>query len=125
MIQGPICAKVYPEGIQPIQGNNCGLIPLCLATTLTLIKTHYYGGWFVPFRLFAAKRHYAQRRQKAMRKDEKTKKRHTKRQNKAMRNDEKTRPAEQKELSARKDEITPCEKTPFETLMVSPEGKTK
>ena len=28
MNQGPICAKVYPEGIQPIKGNNCGLIPL-------------------------------------------------------------------------------------------------
>ena len=27
MNQGPICAKVYPEGIQPIKGNNCGLIP--------------------------------------------------------------------------------------------------
>ena len=26
MNQGPICAKVYPEGIQPIKGNNCGLI---------------------------------------------------------------------------------------------------
>ena len=27
MNQGPICVKVYPEGIQPIKGNNCGLIP--------------------------------------------------------------------------------------------------
>ena len=27
MNQGPICAKVYPEGLQPIKGNNCGLIP--------------------------------------------------------------------------------------------------
>ena len=27
MNQGPICAKVYPKGIQPIKGNNCGLIP--------------------------------------------------------------------------------------------------
>ena len=27
MNQGPICAKVYPEGIQPIKENNCGLIP--------------------------------------------------------------------------------------------------
>ena len=27
MNQGPICAKVYPQGIQPIKGNNCGLIP--------------------------------------------------------------------------------------------------
>ena len=27
MNQGIICAKVYPEGIQPIKGNNCGLIP--------------------------------------------------------------------------------------------------
>ena len=25
--QGLVCAKVYPEGIQPIKGNNCGLIP--------------------------------------------------------------------------------------------------
>ena len=28
MNQGTICAKVYPEGIQPIKGNNCGLIPI-------------------------------------------------------------------------------------------------
>ena len=28
MNQGPICAKVNPEGIQPIKGNNCGLIPV-------------------------------------------------------------------------------------------------
>ena len=27
MNQGTICAKVYPEGFQPIKGNNCGLIP--------------------------------------------------------------------------------------------------
>ena len=26
MNQGPICAKVYHEGVQPINGNNCGLI---------------------------------------------------------------------------------------------------
>ena len=26
MHQGTICAKVYPEGIQSIKGNNCGLI---------------------------------------------------------------------------------------------------
>ena len=25
--QGTICVKVYSEGIQPIKGNNCGLIP--------------------------------------------------------------------------------------------------
>ena len=27
MNQGTICAKVYPEGVQPVKGNNCGLIP--------------------------------------------------------------------------------------------------
>ena len=27
MNQGTICAKVYPEGVQPIKGNNCELIP--------------------------------------------------------------------------------------------------
>ena len=27
MNQGTICAKVYPEGVLPIKGNNCGLIP--------------------------------------------------------------------------------------------------
>ena len=27
MKQGTISAKVYPEGIQPVKGNNCGLIP--------------------------------------------------------------------------------------------------
>ena len=27
MNQGTICAKVYPEGIQPVKGNNFGLIP--------------------------------------------------------------------------------------------------
>ena len=26
--QGTICAKVYPEGVQPIKGNNCGLNPI-------------------------------------------------------------------------------------------------
>ena len=26
--QGTIYAKVYPEGVQPIKGNNCGLIPI-------------------------------------------------------------------------------------------------
>ena len=30
MNQGPICAKVYPEGIQPIKENNCGLIPFAV-----------------------------------------------------------------------------------------------
>ena len=29
MNQGIICAKVYPEGIRPIKGNNCRLIPFC------------------------------------------------------------------------------------------------
>ena len=29
MNQGTICAKVYPEGVQSINGNNCGLIPSC------------------------------------------------------------------------------------------------
>ena len=28
---GTICAKLYPEGIQPIKGNNCGLIPELIA----------------------------------------------------------------------------------------------
>ena len=28
MNQGTICAKVYHEGIQPIKGNNCELIPI-------------------------------------------------------------------------------------------------
>ena len=28
MNQGTICAKVYPKGIQPVKGNNCGLIPI-------------------------------------------------------------------------------------------------
>ena len=28
MNKGTVCAKVYPEGIQPIKGNNCGLIPI-------------------------------------------------------------------------------------------------
>ena len=27
MNQGTICAKVYPEGVQSIKGNNCGLFP--------------------------------------------------------------------------------------------------
>ena len=29
MNQGTICAKEYPEGVQPIKGNNYGLIPEC------------------------------------------------------------------------------------------------
>ena len=28
MNQGTICAKVYPEGIQPFKGNNCRPIPV-------------------------------------------------------------------------------------------------
>ena len=28
MNQETICAKVYPEGVQPTNGNNCGLIPV-------------------------------------------------------------------------------------------------
>ena len=28
MNQGTICAKVYPEGVQTNNGNNCGLIPI-------------------------------------------------------------------------------------------------
>ena len=28
MNQGTICAQVYPEGIQPFKGNNCGRIPI-------------------------------------------------------------------------------------------------
>ena len=28
MNQGTICATVYPEGIPPVKGNNCGLIPM-------------------------------------------------------------------------------------------------
>ena len=28
MNQGTICAKVYPEGIQPIKGTNCRLVPV-------------------------------------------------------------------------------------------------
>ena len=28
MNQGTICAKAYPEGVQTIKGNNCGLIPI-------------------------------------------------------------------------------------------------
>ena len=35
MNQGTICAKVYPEGIQPIKGNNCGLIPVALRKAKT------------------------------------------------------------------------------------------
>ena len=30
MNQGTICEKVYHEGVQPIKGNNCGLIPVSL-----------------------------------------------------------------------------------------------
>ena len=26
MNQGTVCAKVFPEGVQPVKGNNCGLI---------------------------------------------------------------------------------------------------
>ena len=33
MYQGTICAKAYPEGIQPIKGNNCELIPFMFVFT--------------------------------------------------------------------------------------------
>ena len=49
MNQGPICAKVYPEGIQPIKGNNCGLIPhsgvgleILLCSQSITVKVHRY-----------------------------------------------------------------------------------
>ena len=32
MNQGSICAKVYSEGIQPVKGNNCGLIPTAFSS---------------------------------------------------------------------------------------------
>ena len=40
MNQGPIFAKVYPEGIQPIKGNNCGLFPLGLWPFILLINVN-------------------------------------------------------------------------------------
>ena len=40
MNQGPICAKVYPEGIQPIKGNNCGLIPPPVFSLLAVPVQH-------------------------------------------------------------------------------------
>ena len=33
MNQGTICVKVYPEGIQPVKVNNCGLIPVSRNTS--------------------------------------------------------------------------------------------
>ena len=41
MNQGPICAKVYPEGIQPIKGNNCGLIPEFLSNQFETLHRYY------------------------------------------------------------------------------------
>ena len=44
MNQGPICAKVYPEGIQPIKGNNCGLIPyMVLSISLKRVRKEGQG----------------------------------------------------------------------------------
>ena len=74
----------------------------------------FYGGWIVPFRLFAAKRRHAKRRQDEKTPCEKTKKSHAKRRNNAMRKDE-TRHAKRRNFSAKRQK-TPCEKTPFETL---------
>ena len=34
MNQGTICAKVYPEVVQPIKGSDCGLIPSLLLTMI-------------------------------------------------------------------------------------------
>ena len=86
-----------------------------------MLITYAYGGWFVPFRLFVFSP-----RNNAMRKNEKTKRRHTKRRkdeitpcektkrrNNATRKDEITKPATRKvEIPTRKDEKTPREKTP-------------
>ena len=44
MNQGTICAKVYPEGIQPIKGNNCGLIPLSVLD-LYQYTILFFQGW--------------------------------------------------------------------------------
>ena len=38
MNQGTICAKVYPEGIQPVKGNNCGLNPYFAIKIYQLIE---------------------------------------------------------------------------------------
>ena len=38
MNQGTICAKVYPEGIQPIKGNNRGLIPARIGKKVALTR---------------------------------------------------------------------------------------
>ena len=34
MNQGTICAKVYPDAVQPIKGNDCGLISTRLLTMI-------------------------------------------------------------------------------------------
>ena len=44
MNQG-ICAKVYPEGVQPVKGNNCGTIPTKQAIDCLPI----YAGWSLLF----------------------------------------------------------------------------
>ena len=66
-------------------------------------------------------REKTKRHKNAMRKDEKKAIIKNKRRNNAMRNDKRARLAMQKDgISARKDdEKTPCEKTPFETLILS------
>ena len=69
----------------------------------------------MPFRLFAAKRRHA-KRQDEKTPCEKTKKRHAKRRNNAMRKDE-TRHAKRRNFSAKRRK-RPCEKTPFETLIL-------
>ena len=37
MNQGTISEKVYPKGVQPVRGNNCGLIPVLLPSAV-LVK---------------------------------------------------------------------------------------
>ena len=70
------------------------------------------------FRLFAWRYGAAPRRNNAKRKDENTPSEITKRRNNARRKDEKTKCATRNdEKRARKDEKTPCEITPFSTLI--------
>ena len=43
MNQGTICAKVYPEGVQPIKENNCGPIPLRPDFSSNLVRVLAFG----------------------------------------------------------------------------------
>ena len=57
MNQGTICAKEYPEGVQLIKANNCGLIPFSIRPETTIMLLY---GLFIHFSMNLFSQHSRQ-----------------------------------------------------------------